>query len=186
MGKRKHQALGRLLQFTVDDLRTNSEGVLSPQQRRTLQWRRFWHGDVGIGVTWACMCAVGFVGLWLEFTEETRPVLDFLLWVWILFFTAFLVFVGAWFAFSHIRRVHQDIRAGIVERVSGVLQYAHRTLPKGGGTIHYLLVGGQMFEVSYKVQHQFTPDKHYHLYVAPHSRLVLSAEVIPEHEIAVS
>lgn len=182
MGKEKQRSLGKMLSFTVDDLRHNHEGILSESQRRRLRVRQFWHEDVFAGVGWAVMCLLVMATMVSSLLKElSRPFdWDILLTVWLVVFTGFVAWLGAWLAWKHAIGVYRDLREGKVVRISG--KVAHRHNRYRYAVFYYIVIANQWFEVTQKQRAQFVPDKPYHVYVLPNSRLVLSAEPIPAHE----
>jgi hypothetical protein len=140
------------LNFTMLDLAANRRGVLSTDQRKRLQRRRF--HDVK---AWSLSLSLAVLIGWLS---NMRVLLVGAL------AAALVISAVIWL------RIHADLH-GRVQHIQGRLT----SVPNGlGGAA--IVVGQERFPVSRRVQAAFQAQRRYRLYYTPFTRMILSAELV--------
>jgi len=178
--KKKHQQildtpLAHAFHFGMADLQDNQQGFISRKQRQHL-----------IGVTIATSILIGvLVVIAIIFLISqvlgTQPGWGLLGVVIIAILV--LGFVGGLTAVAGLRwqEVLHDVRANRVQSITGRVRSSSYK-PHEKSAKYYITIGEETLSVTEQQQQAFETDSTYQLYIAPHARVILSAEVINEND----
>ncbi len=162
------------LSFSRDDLRSNRGGHLSAAQIERLRQIQRRAMFTGMGVVFLLdLIAAGF--MFAGFTGDS----SILVLIGMALLTVSAVSVGM-FA-RHWLRLSADLRAGEIEILEGKLERVVRQSGRSG--VFLIRIGGAEFGVTKEVFNAFQHEAPYRVYRAPHSNVLLAAEMVDDNQL---
>jgi hypothetical protein len=156
--------LATVLNFTPEDLTANRERKLSEAQRARLQ-RSLLREAVLYGVAEAVIVVILLIAISATLQEsEDVPAI-------ILLGLALLSSIYPIYMVVRYRATRAELTAGMVERATGRV-----SMDKREGGIYRMEIGSRSFAIRKTVREAFEDGGQYHVYYAPRTKTILSAE----------
>jgi hypothetical protein len=169
-------ALMKAMDFDSVDVGANRMGFLTEEQRENLTGERWYWRLWSIITLVAVPLFIAMTiadGIHRHDTVASRVGMIALI----------LILAGVLYAYTHSKwkRVHTDILEGRVLSVVGTVKLKkHR---ENNGTKYEVMVEKMKFSVMRRVSEAFQQGEIYRIYYAPHSKIALSAELLPKSEM---